>query len=105
MLFILTNPTEHEGSAEKWRAIPKFLLPGGQEVTNLEMAQAIAKRLGKQLNYELVDVTSVRPGYDSRYPGPDDFLTRLGFTPPLNLWDGLEWIGSHGAKKVEIHQP
>jgi hypothetical protein len=90
--FLLTHPTGQEDSTNKWQAIPRFRVPGGQEVTNLEMAQAIAERLDEQLHYILVDATSIRPGYDKHYPGPDDSLTRLGFKPPLGLWDGLDWI-------------
>lgn len=97
LLFLLTKFTESNKADRKWQAVPKFRLPGGQEVTNLEMAQAVAKRLGKQLKYKLVEATDIRPGYDRHYPGPDDSLIRLGFVPPLNLWDGLEWIKPEGA--------
>gem|GEM_PF-5910035 len=100
MLFLLTKFRESNKTSGKWQTVPRFSLPGGQEVTNLEMAQAIAKRLGKQFEYKLVEATDIRPGYDRHYPGPDDSLIRLGFVPSLSLWDGLEWIKSEGRHPI-----
>jgi dTDP-glucose 4,6-dehydratase len=101
LYFILTLPSQKEESAEKQKMVPIYQLPGGREITNLEMAQAIAKRLGKRLNYKLVEAEDIRPGYDLCYPGPDDSLSKLGFVPPLSLWDGLEWIRHPSLESVK----
>ena len=36
-------------------------------MNNLELAQIIAEAQGKELNYEMVDFHSSRPGHDLRY--------------------------------------
>lgn len=67
----------------------RYNLPGGAELDNLEMAQLIAKKLGKPLKYKLVDAQAARPGYDQFYPKTDGILTKLGWLPPLTLEQGL----------------
>ena len=43
---------------------PKFNIVGAEEINNLELAQIIAESQGKELNYEMVDFHSSRPGHD-----------------------------------------
>ena len=45
----------------------KYNISGEKEVSNLEMAQYIAKFMNKELDYEMVDFHSDRPGHDLRY--------------------------------------
>jgi dTDP-glucose 4,6-dehydratase len=45
----------------------KYNISGEKEVSNLEMAQFIAETIGKELNYEMVNFHSLRPGHDLRY--------------------------------------
>lgn len=68
---------------------PRYGLTGGRELDNLEMAQLVAKVLGKELKYEVIDVATVRPGYDARYPKVNTALEDMGFVPPLTLEEGL----------------
>lgn len=82
VLFILKN--------ELWKSssegtCPKFNLVGPEEVNNLELAQMIADVIGKQLNYNLVDFHSSRPGHDLRYAISGDRLAKLGWTPKESL--------------------
>lgn len=70
----------------------RYSLPGGEELDNLQMAQLIAKQLGKELRYKTVDAESVRPGYDTFYPKTDGKLSELGWKPPYTLQEGLAWI-------------
>lgn len=71
----------------------RFSLGGGTELNNLEMAQLIATRLGKPLNYEFVNAESIRPGYDAFYPAVTSELEFLGWKPKVtNIEDGLSWI-------------
>ena len=44
----------------------KFNIVGKDEIDNLELAQFIAKVQNKELNYEMVDFHSSRPGHDLR---------------------------------------
>jgi dTDP-glucose 4,6-dehydratase len=72
----------------------KFNISGGQLMDNLEMAKLVAKILGKELKYKLVDAESVRPGYDEFYGETIGMLNTLGWIPPVTLEKGLEWIKS-----------
>ena len=59
--FLLTKDIEIEidfGGAK----CPKFNIVGPEEINNLELAQIIADSQGKELNYEMVDFHSSRPG-------------------------------------------
>jgi dTDP-D-glucose 4,6-dehydratase len=67
----------------------------GEERTNLEIAQFIAKTLGKKLDYEIVDIHTDRPGHDLRYSLSDEKIKSLGWTPPVAFEESLrrciEW--------------
>lgn len=69
-----------------------YSLPGGTELDNLEMAQLVAKTLGKELKYKLIDANTVRSGYDGYYPKTDKHMKDLGYAPPLTLEEGLKWL-------------
>jgi dTDP-glucose 4,6-dehydratase len=77
----------------------KWNLVGEREVSNLEMAQAIADILGKPLSYELVDFHSSRPGHDLRYALDGTKLRESGFTYPMSFQQSLErtvqWFVDH----------
>ena len=62
---------------------------GEKEVTNLEMAQFIAKELGKELKYELVNFHADRPGHDERYALNGSKLANLGWKPPKTFEESL----------------
>ena len=68
----------------------KYNISGEREVSNLEMAQLIAKYVGKELNYEMVDFHSDRPGHDLRYGLDGSKLFEMGFEMPLNFEESLE---------------
>ena len=68
----------------------KYNISGEREVSNLEMAQLIARFVGKELNYELVDFHSDRPGHDLRYGLDGNKLFNMGFKLPLNFEESLK---------------
>lgn len=70
----------------------RFGLSGGTELTTLEMATLIAKRLGKRFTYDKVDGDAVRPGIDKTYPETKSGLIKLGWKPPLKLEESLSWV-------------
>lgn len=86
LLFILQHPQEATDRPVR------FNLPGGEEIDNLEMAKLIASLMGKELDYYLVDVENVRPGYDQFYPRTDGGLTALGWWPPFDLASELKRV-------------
>jgi len=97
LLFILSLSSDykHEGDFGGAKC-PKFNLVGEQELNNLELAQMIAKSVGKDLKYKLVDFHSSRPGHDLRYAISGDLLKSLGWTPKVTLHQRIEqfakWI-------------
>jgi dTDP-glucose 4,6-dehydratase len=68
----------------------KYNISGEKEVSNLEMAQYIAKFMNKELDYEMVDFHSDRPGHDLRYGLDGNKLFNMGFNLPLNFEESLE---------------
>ena len=68
----------------------KYNISGEREVSNLEMAQFIAKFMNKELDYEMVDFHSDRPGHDLRYGLDGNKLFDMGFKLPLNFEESLQ---------------
>jgi len=67
----------------------KYNIKGEKEVGNLEMAQFIAKVLGKELIYEMIDFHSTRPGHDLRYGLDGSKLMNMGWKIPHNFEESL----------------
>ena len=79
VLFLIKNGTIGE----------KYNISGEKEVSNLEMAQLIAKIMNKPLDYEMVDFHSSRPGHDLRYGLDGTKLFAMGFELPVNFEESL----------------
>ena len=82
--FILTNDFKHNidfGGAK----CPKFNIVGSEELNNLELAKIIAECQDKELNYQMVDFHSSRPGHDLRYSLSGKKLKKLGWQPSIIL--------------------
>lgn len=88
--FILKAPYGHHGGDH----LPRYSLVGGEVLDNLQMAQKVAKILGKELKYKDVEAIKVRPGYDAFYEQGEDKLLTMGWEPPFTLDEGLIWIKS-----------
>ncbi len=89
--FILTNKIEDEtdfGGAK----CPKFNIVGSEELNNLELAQIIASCQGKELNYEMVDFHSSRPGHDLRYSLSGEKMKKLGWQPSIKLTERIKQV-------------
>ena len=89
--FILTNKTKDEtdfGGAK----CPKFNIVGSEELNNLELAQIIASCQGKELNYEMVDFHSSRPGHDLRYSLSGEKMKKLGWKPSIKLTERIKQV-------------
>jgi dTDP-glucose 4,6-dehydratase len=68
----------------------RYNIVGDIEMDNLELAKLIAKILGKELKYELVDFHAGRPGHDRRYALDGTKLKELGWTAPAGFEDSLK---------------
>lgn len=75
---------------EKGTIGEKYNISGEREVSNLEMAQMIARFMKKPLDYEMVDFHVDRPGHDLRYGLDGNKLFNMGFQLPLNFEESLE---------------
>ena len=68
----------------------KYNITGEKEIDNLQLAQFVANIIGKQLNYELMDVdNSNRPGHDLRYGLDGTKLFDMGWKSPIGFEDSL----------------
>lgn len=80
LLFLLNQPTITE---KNWgdAKCPKFNIVGAEELNNLELAQIIADAQGKELNYQMIDFHSARPGHDLRYALSGEKMKKMGWVP------------------------
>lgn len=84
LMFILNQPSP--------TPLMRYDIPGGEELTNLEMAQRISKLMGKELRYETVEAQSVRPGYTRHLTTNGVQLDTLGWKPVQTLDDCLREV-------------
>ena len=91
ILFLLKNKIEniHDWGGAK---CPKFNIVGSEELNNLELARAIADSQNKNLNYELVDYHSSRPGHDLRYALSGERMKKLGWKPRIKIKERINQV-------------
>lgn len=97
--YIMPGGTEplryHHGAIRP----PKYHVVGEREVDNLELAQLIAIYADCDLDYEITDFHSSRPGHDLRYALDGTKIAALGWKAPYSLEETLrktiEWTLSH----------
>lgn len=63
----------------------RYNIVGDQEVTNLELAQLIAKEMGRNLRWVPLDYHSSRPGHDLRYALDGGKLAATGWKSPVSF--------------------
>lgn len=80
VLFLIQNGTIGE----------KYNIAGEKEVSNLDLALLIAKSVGKELKYEMIDFHSSRPGHDLRYGLDGNKIYELGWNPKFDFEKSLE---------------
>jgi len=77
----------------------KYNIVGEVEVSNLDMADHIAKILDRSLQYEMVDFHSSRPGHDLRYALDGTKLEMMGWKLPMDFKESLKktvlWTVEH----------
>lgn len=80
--FLLNSPDTKIGE--------KYNITGEKEVDNLELAQLLAKFIGKELKFKLVDFHSSRPGHDLRYSLDGSKMESMGWKLPVNFEQSLK---------------
>lgn len=63
----------------------RFNIVGEKQISNLEIAQMIARFMGKELLYDMVDAETSRPGHDLYYGLDGEHLKSQGYEFPVNL--------------------
>lgn len=99
VLFILKETTPYQHKAGFVDKPDRYNIVGDVQLDNLELAQEIAKLMGKKLDYELVDFHSEQPGHDLHYGLNGAKMKKLGWTPPMTFEDSLkntiDWQEKH----------
>lgn len=70
----------------------KYNISGDEELSNLDVAQAIARELGKPLRYELCEAPANRPRHDQRYALDGSRLRELGWEPQITFAQGIPGV-------------
>lgn len=93
LLFILRCINVHE--YPEYSRPERFNIVGERQISNLDIALMIAKIMGKELKYEIVDAETSRPGHDLFYGLCGNKLKEYGYEFPVNLEDSIrrtvEW--------------
>ena len=93
LMFILTQLKDYTYfEPNGLKVIPKFNLVGPEETDNLVLAKMIAAAQGKEMNYELTDFHSARPGHDLRYALDGNLLKKLGWEPKIKFSERINQV-------------
>lgn len=100
ILFLLKNHAPHMHEPNTADRPDRYNIAGDLQLDNLELAQVIAKLMGvEELDYELVDTHTQRPGHDPHYGLDNAKLHATGWKPPLTFEDSMkntiEWQKAH----------
>ena len=99
VLFILRNTKPYLHQPLTVDKPDCYNIAGDKQLTNLELAQLIAKLMGKELKYKLVSTHQSRPGHDLHYGLDDSKLRNLGWKSPMSFEESLkntiEWQREH----------
>lgn len=92
VLFILKNCPPHMHEPNTADKPDRYNIAGDVQLDNLELAQTVARLMGKELDYELVDTHTQRPGHDPHYGLDDTKLKTLGWKPPVSFDDSMKSV-------------
>ena len=70
----------------------KYNIIGQREIDNRDLALMIADEMGKALDYEMVNFSASRPGWDFRYALDGSKLEKLGWSPRIPVEDEIRHI-------------
>lgn len=90
LIFILKNTTPYFHQPGKIDKPDRYHIAGDKQVDNLELAKLIAKLMGKELKYKIVDFHKTRPGHDKHYGLNDDKIKALGWVSPVSFEESLK---------------
>lgn len=114
VLFLLQNVKPYLHAPGKVDKPDRYHIAGDKQLDNLELVLLIAKLMGKEADYELVDFHNTRPGHDKHYGLNDEKIRTLGWKSPVSFEESLkntiewqqnhpEWIG-FTKSNIEINE-
>ena len=93
LMFILEKLQDYKHTGDYGGAkCPKFNLVGPEEIDNLALANMIAGAVGQELQYEMTDFHSSRPGHDLRYALSGELLKSLGWEPKIKFSERVKEV-------------
>lgn len=99
LLFILRNLPPYLHKPGEVDRPDRYNIVGDKQVDNLQLAQLIARLMGKPLKYRLVDFHATRPGHDSHYGLDGTKLKKLGWKSPMSFEKSMKntiaWQTNH----------
>lgn len=90
VLFILKHLKPYLHQSGEVDRPDRYNIVGDKQVNNLELAQIIARLMGKELKYELVNFHESNPGHDLHYGLDGTKLWALGWKSPLSFEESLK---------------
>jgi len=98
LLFILKQPVYMHQPCKADRP-DRYNIVGDKQLDNLELAQLIARLMGKELKYKLINFHKTRAGHDPHYGLDKTKLKEMGWRSPVSFEDSLkstiEWQQNH----------
>ena len=91
LIFLIKNTKPHLHVPGQVDKPDRYHIAGDKQVDNLELAQLIAKLMGKEdLKYKLVDFHKTRSGHDKHYGLNDEKIRSLGWKSPVDFENSLK---------------
>lgn len=91
ILFLLLETKPHMHVPNTSDRPDRYNIAGDKQLDNLELAQVISKLMGKEeLDYELVDSHTQRPGHDPHYGLDNKKITDLGWKPQKTFEESMK---------------
>ena len=91
LLWLIKNRPPHMHVPDSVDVPDRYNIAGDRQLDNLELAQLIAKLMGKRdVQYEVVNVHTLRPGHDRHYGLDMTKLNELGWKSPVGFEDSLK---------------
>lgn len=92
LIFLIKNKPPYRHQPEQVDRPDRYNIAGDKKLSNLEIAELIAKLMGKDLKLKYVKINfhSTRPGHDLHYALDNTKITELGWTPPISFEESLK---------------
>lgn len=99
VLFILCNLPPHLHNPGHIDRPDRYNIVGDEQLSNLELAQTIARLMDRELEYEEVNFHDTNPGHDLHYGLDGTKLKQAGWVSPLSFEESLkntiDWQREH----------